>query len=157
MTPKAYDLLDDVERSNVFVSYKHSESSAFALLIVSTLNTMGLNAFCDMRLKPGDDWHPELKKQIEECEYFVVLIGGQTHKSIPTVREIQYAHDKKKPIISIWHNNRRHDKDKWKSHQFPNVADVIEKKHAIIVHNESAAGYNTAITELLTNRFGITP
>lgn len=153
----AFDLLLQAEPYNVFVSYKHSESSALALLLVTIMNSYGLNAYCDMALKPGEHWHPELRQRIEECKFFVVLVGKQTHRSGPTVREIQHAYNNDRTIIPIWHNKYRHKSEKWVFEEYPDVVSVIHRTHAVIVRNESAGGYNAAITELLANRFGITP
>ncbi len=156
VTEKAMDLLEYPDPNNVFVSYKHSESSAFALLVVESLRNYGQNAFCDMSLVPGDDWHPELEKHIKKCEYFIVLVGRETRKSGPTIKEVKWALQNEKIVLPIWHNGFELILDDWNGID-EEVVNAIQRKHAVIVEKESAAGYNAAITELLTNRFGITP
>jgi len=156
ITRDAFELLKETEPYNVFISYKHSESSAFALLVVARLKEYGLVPFCDMSLIPGEDWHPELEKQIDNCSHFIVLIGKKTHNSKATLKEIQWAKEKGKTIIPIWHNKFEFKKEDWNNKEYPDVASVIQKKQAIEVTKESAGGYNRAIVELL-NRFGLTP
>lgn len=156
VTEKAMDLLEYPDPNNVFVSYTHSESSACALLVVESLRKYGQNAFCDMSLVPGEDWHPALEMQIKECEHFIVLVGKETRMSGATLKEVEWAIDNRKIVIPIWHNEFEFKAEEWEGVD-ARVADAIQRKHAVIVQKESAAGYNTAIVELLTNRFGITP
>ncbi len=156
VTEKAMDLLEYPDPHNVFVSYTHRESSALALLVVESLRKYGQNAFCDMCLVPGEDWHPELEKQIKKCDHFIVLVGKETRNSGPTLKEVKWALQNDKTVIPIWHNEFELTIDEW-SGVDDEVVNAIQRKHAVIVQKESAAGYNAAITELLTNRFGITP
>ena len=74
----AFDLLSETPPYKVFVSYKHSESSAFALLVVTRLKEHGLYAFCDMRLVPGDPWHAELENRVRDSKFQVLLLGPTT-------------------------------------------------------------------------------
>ena len=150
------DLLEYPAPNNVFVSYKHSESSALALLVVKSLRIYGQNAFCDMSLAPGEDWHPELEKHIKKCEHFIVLVGKETRKSSATLKEVAWAIENKKIVIPFWHNEFEFKPEEWDGIA-ENVVNAIQRKHAVIVQKESAAGYNAAIAELLTNCFGITP
>ena len=81
LTQAAFDLLNETEPYNVFISYKHCESSAFVLLVVARLKEHGLMPFCDMALIPGEDWHAELEERIKESDHFIVLIGKKTLRS----------------------------------------------------------------------------
>jgi len=156
LTTAAFGLLEETEPNNVFVAYTHSNSSAFALLVVTKLQDSGQNAFCDMSLVPGEEWHPELEKQIKKCEYFIVLVGKDTRNSKPTIREITWALDNEKIVIPMWHNGFEFVDKEWED-VAENVVEAIQRKQAVVVQKESAAGYNAAIVELLTNRFGVTP
>lgn len=156
IAPTAFALLSEAPPYRVFISYMHEESSAFALLLVNKLKHYGIQPFCDMSLVPGEDWHPELEKQIMKCEHFIVLVGKQTRNSRATVKEVKWALENDKIVIPIWHNGFELKLDEW--HEIDDdVVKAIERKHAVIVEKESANGYNAAITELLTNRFGVTP
>ena len=156
LSREAFALLSEAPPYNVFVSYTHRESSAFALLLVTKLKHYGIQPFCDMSLIPGEDWHPELEKQIKKCEHFIVLVGKETRNSDSTLKEIKWALENEKIVIPVWHNEFKLKRDEWADVD-EDIVNAIERKHAVIVDKESAAGYNTAITELLTNRFGITP
>lgn len=156
LSQAAFDLLQEIPPFNVFISYTHQESSAFALLLITKLRQYGIQPFCDMSLVPGEDWHPELEKQIMKCEHFIVLVGKETRNSGPTIKEVKWALENKKIVIPIWHNGFKLKLDEW-TRVNDDVVEAIERKHAVIVEKESAAGYNAAVTELLANRFGITP
>ena len=85
-----------------------------------------------------------------------MLVGKETRKSKATLKEVKWALENDKIIIPIWHNGFSLKRDEWADVD-EDIVNAIERKHAVIVDRESAAGYNAAITELLTNRFGITP
>ena len=153
ITTKAISLLDEVEPSTIFISYKRSESSAFALLVLARLKEYNLEPFVDMSLRAGEDWHPALENHIKSRDYLIVLVGKETLKSEVTVKEIQWAIQYQKSIIPIWHNGFEFDENE--AQDIPSEV-AIGRKHAIKVFEESALGYNTAIVELL-NQFEITP
>ena len=149
------ELLEEVETYNVFISYKRSESSAFALLVNARLKEHSLVPFVDMALEAGGNWHADLERQIRDCDYFIILLGKETLSSPMTVKEIQWALAYKKIIIPVWHSGFDLSDKRWADGD-ENVTDAIQQTNAIIVQDESASGYNSAIVELL-NRFGITP
>ena len=114
LSAEAFALLEDSEPSTIFISYKRSESSAFALLLVARLKEHGLEPFVDMSLKAGEDWHEGLESRIKARDYFIVLLGKETLHSEVTVKEIGWAIDFKKTIIPIWHNSFEFDdKSEW--------------------------------------------
>ena len=164
LTTEAFGLLAEAPPFNVFISYKRSESSAFALLVSHKLHERGLVPFVDMAIKVGEKWHGELHQRIKDCDYFIVLLGRNTLKSEMTIKEIKWAIQHKeqsenegdeKKIIPIWHRGFNVSHKKWACVDEA-VKDEIKETNAIRVKDESASGYNTAIVELL-NRFGITP
>ncbi len=155
LTQAAFDLLDETEPYNVFISYKRSESSAFALLINAKLKEHSLVTFMDMMLKPGEKWRAELEGRIRDCDYFIILLGKETLASDMTAKEIEWAIKYRKTIIPVWHSGFNLRANKWKD-VASNIKVAIEQTNAIRVIEESASDYNRAIVELL-NRFGITP
>lgn len=155
LTKAAFDLIDETEPHNVFISYKRSESSALALLVLARLKASGLVPFMDMMLEPGEKWHAELEERIRDCDYFIVLLGKKTLYSDMTVKEIKWALQHEKAIIPVWHSGFDLSADKWEDTD-SEVKDAIQQTNAIRVTDESASGYNTAIVELLS-RFGIMP
>ncbi len=149
-----FDLVDQTEPSNVFISYKRSESSAFALLVLARLKEIGLHPFVDMAIEPGANWKEYLREKIESSDFIVVLLGTKTLESTMTQQEIIWARQMGKIVIPVWHNGFQYRASDWKL--LPEIDDVLSNTHTIIVQNESAGGYNAALTELM-NRFGFTP
>lgn len=155
LSREAFDLLEETDPYNVFISYKRSESSALALLCVCRLKAEDHVPFVDMALEAGGNWHADLEERTKGCDYFIILLGKDTFSSEMTVKEIGWAVDAERTIIPIWHSGFDIGSDKWSA--IPaEVKDAIQQTNAIRVTDESASGYNTAIVELL-NRFGITP
>lgn len=151
----AFELLDETESYNVFISYKRSESSVLALLVNTKLKEHSLVPFVDMALEAGGNWHAELEGRIRDCDYFIVLLGKETLDSKPTVKEIAWAIQYEKKVIPVWHSGFDLDSEQWNDVD-SKVKDEIRDRQAIRVIEESASDYNRAIVELL-NRFGITP
>lgn len=155
LTIKAFDLVEEVEPYNIFISYRRLDSSALALLVLARLKEHNLAPFVDMALEAGGNWHADLEDRIKECDYFIILLGEHTLESDMTVKEIGWAVDANRTIIPIWHSGFDIRSQKWET--IPRyVKDAIQQTNAIPVPDESASGYNTAIVQLL-NRFGITP
>ena len=155
LASRAYDLIDDVDPYDVFISYKRSESSALSLLALARLKEFSLVPFVDMALEAGGNWHADLEERIRGCDYFIVLLGEDTLSSPMTVKEISWGVEAERTIIPVWHSGFDIGDEKW-NHLPTEVKDAIQQTNAIRVTDESASGYNTAIVELL-NRFGITP
>lgn len=154
LTRLAFELLQENETSTIFISYKRSESSAFALLVNNHLKEHGISSYLDMAIPKGDDWEKRIKAEIGKHDYFILLLGQKTLASTVVLQELTWAMQFGKVIIPIWHNGYE-----YKSGEFPvllEADEVLKKTNAIRVLEESALAYNNAIVELL-NRFGITP
>ena len=155
LTAKAYELLDDVEPYNVFISYRRKDSSALALLVLARLKEHGPVPFLDMALEACGNWHADLEERIRDCDYFIILLGNDTLESDMTIKEIEWAIEYERTIIPFWHSGFDLNDERW-AEVGQEVKDAIQQTNAIRVTDESASGYNTAIVELL-NRFGVTP
>jgi hypothetical protein len=155
LTKAAFDLIDESEPANVFISYKRSDSSAFALLVLARMKAAGIEPFLDLALQPGDDWEKGLKGRIEKYQYLVVLLSHDTLKSEVCIKEISWAIEAGLAIIPIWHNGFVYKSGAWDALSVK-VDTALSKTHTIRVIEESALGYNNAIVELL-NRFGVMP
>lgn len=154
LTRLAFDLINEAEPASIFISYKRSESSAFALLVLARLKAAGLEPFLDLALVPGEDWEKGLKERIARYDYLIALLGRETLKSEVVIREIQWALEAGLSIIPIWHNGFTYKAGEW---DVPSEIDqALSMRHTIRVLEESALAYNNAIVELL-NRFGIAP
>lgn len=158
--PSCFDLLDEAEISTVFISYKRDSSSAFALLVLRYLKQFGVEAFLDLAIEPGSDWHASLEDKIEYCEFMVLLLGKTTLSSENVCKEIMWALEKRKVIIPIRQPDFSFCNIVWPENLSQETKGIISRKvnltNAIRVQEESALEYHKAITELL-NRFGITP
>jgi hypothetical protein len=153
ITKNAFDLLHEDDAATIFISYKRSESSAFALLVRNELKAAGLSPFVDMQLQPGQQWHAELEKNIKNSDYFIILLGNKTLESTVTIQEIQWALDAKIAIIPIWHNGFVYKSGDWSKIPME-VDNALRNTHTIRVIEENPLTYDTALRELL-NRFGI--
>jgi hypothetical protein len=151
---EAFDLLDEVEPASIFISYKRSESSAFALLVLARLKAEGLEPFIDLSLVPGEDWQKGLKERIQGYDYLIALLGKETLKSEVCIQELTWATEADVKIIPVWHNNFIYRSSEWTLP--PTIESLLQNTHTIRVIEESALAYNNAIVELL-NRFGVTP
>ncbi|MBZ0301867.1 MAG: toll/interleukin-1 receptor domain-containing protein [Anaerolineae bacterium] len=154
ITRAAFDLIDEVEPAKIFISYKRSESSAFALLVLARLKAEGLEPFLDLAIEPGEQWQQHLEQRIRSSDYFILLLGPTTLHSTVTLQEIAWALQHDCTLIPIWHNGFRYQPGAWTLTAAVNAA--LQNTHTIRVLEESALAYNNAIVELL-NRFGITP
>ena len=150
ITEKALRLADaPAVPPNVFISYKRSESSAFALLLEARIKyETNATPFLDKSLEPGDDWHPKLEEKVKSCETFVCVIGPSTLESPYVRNEIQWAQSngKNSLILPVWHNEY--------AGSHPN--DTLKGKQAVIVGGENAKNYDSAVNEVL-NRLGYSP
>jgi hypothetical protein len=155
ITDKAFELLNEVPQSHIFISYRRKDSSAFSLLILKHLKENGLDAFVDMALVPGEDWHAGLKERIQRYDFLILVLGKETLSSKYVLEEVDWAMDAGLTIIPIWHNDFEYKSADWGN--IPVKIDkMLQNTHAIRVREESTLDYNTAIVELL-NRFGVTP
>lgn len=156
LTGKALDLLESAPPATLFISYKRSESSAFALLLLARLKAAGLNAFLDLSIEAGDQWQALLQERIHASEAVLLLLGPQSLHSAVTRQEIAWALAAGKPVLPVWHNGFRYESAAWREVVGPQLDALLSGTHTIRVMEESALAYNNAIVELL-NRFGITP
>lgn len=155
LTQAAFQLLEVTEPDKIFISYKRSDSSAFALLVMTMLKNAGLNPFLDLALVPGEDWSAGLKDRIESADYFVLLLGQNTLDSHVVREEINWALDANKVIVPIWHSGFVYQSGQWDD--IPLKLDkLLSMTHTIRVLEENPLAYYNAIIELM-NRLGFTP
>jgi hypothetical protein len=154
LTRTAFDLLDEIEASSIFISYRRGDSSAFALLVLARLKAAGLDAFLDLTIQPGDNWRTHLQDQIKKRQYLILLLGPQTLSSDVVRQEVQWALEGGLTVIPIWHGGFKYQAGQWPVS--PQMDNVLQNTHTIRVLEESALAYNNAIIELL-NFFGVTP
>ena len=99
---------------------------------------------------------PDLEERIKKSDYFVVLMGPETHCSKYTVKEIHWAMKHKIPIVQIWRHGYTFSASDWQNIAYPEVARKLENEQAVVPIADSAEGYHFAMEKLL-NYVGITP
>lgn len=138
--------------SDVFISYRRDRSSEFALLLESRIKheTKSAKPFLDKNLKPGDVWHAKLETRIADCKVFICLLAPGTLQSTFVQKEINWAisgyRERNRLIIPVWHK----DYDRKESDKLDKISDIFQ---AVEVKEESAAGYDAAVKEVL-NQLG---
>ena len=148
----------------IFISYRRSESTAFAMLIADRLKANRLVPFLDdqpdredqgVALKPGGKWRPDLEEAIESREYVIVLVAPSTLRSTAVCQEIQWALVYRRNIIPIWHRGfDLNNVDHFPPDLDPTIRETIADTNAITVIAEAPHQYEVAIERLLSV-FGI--
>jgi len=157
ITQKAFDLLSKPKTPPpVFISYKRSESSAFALYIESRLKRVGVqNPFIDKDIHIGDEWESVIEERVRGAEYFVCLIGNGTLNSKWVKKEITWAHKAGCKIMSVLHNGVSNEPKDESDDEAKTIAEQLEKLELHKwqlrrVQEESALEYETAANFLLS-------
>jgi len=143
LTEKAFSLLDKpTAPPDVFISYRRSDSSALALLVEARLKLAGNpNPFVDKNLTAGTEWREHLRERVFNSRYFICLIGKGTLDSAQVQQEIEWATEAGCSIISLWHGREINE----------DAPPTLTQRHAIMVKEESALGYEVAINQLLNS------
>jgi len=156
LTNKAFELLEQPSAASIFISYRRSESSLFALLLVARLKAVGLDPFLDMQnIEPGEEWRERLEQEVRRRPYFVCLISPITLQSQYVRQEISWAEQAGVKIIPMWHNGYNDTLLSEDRKQYPELGDFLQI-NAIQVRREDVEEYNNAVLRLL-NHFGYTP
>jgi hypothetical protein len=153
LTSKAFALLEQPAPASIFISYRRSDSSALALLLLARFKMRGQEPFLDMNIAPGDDWEDRIRSEVMTRENFICLLGPTTLESEYVRQEIAWAQQAKARIIPIWHNGFSDGQLAAFQTRFPALGDFYNKQ-AIRIEQENALAYEGAIIQLL-NRFGM--
>lgn len=164
LTEKGLRLAQNPQPGPIFISYRRSESTAFAILLSDRLKANGLVPFLDkqpdrenqgLAVKPGDNWPTVLKAEIEVRDHFVILIAPTTLSSEIVCQEMEYALASGKNIIPIWHRGfDPKNKDHFPEALFLSIQKAITETDAILVPVEDPRQYESAIERFL-ELFGI--
>ena len=144
LTQKAFALLEKPYRPpEVFISYKQSESSAFAMLIEARLKLAdpAIGIFIDKVLEGGEEWKRRIKREVCNCDTFISVYGPDTPNSTMIPLEIAWAEESCSYIIPVLHHGFTRDCDGYPK-QFKDLQDIAVEK-------ESAEAYELAILKLL--------
>ena len=84
----------------VFVSYAH-EDSEVVFPEIQWLKDQGFNIWFDEGISPGHEWHQELADRIVQSSLFLYFITGQSAASEHCQREVHYAIDNGKQLLTV--------------------------------------------------------
>lgn len=145
LTQEAFELLDKpAEVPRVFISYRRSESSALALLIEARLKMVGNHAiFIDKNIPAGAKWHGELETTIRNVQVFICLIGPTTLDSDMVRKEIAWAEEADRKIISVWHPGCAFNAE--------TDPPILGERNHILITGESAQEYEAAVNQVLNS------
>jgi len=161
LTDKGLSLAGVASAASVFISYRRSESTSFAMLIVCRMKEYGSIPFLDeqpdrddqaVALKLGRPWRLDLKDAIEKRDTVIALIGPTTLQSLAVRQELDWALAANKDIIPVWHNQFQLDNsDHVPSELHPDIRAAVTEGNAVHVETERPSQYEMAITRLLSN------
>ncbi|MDL1882672.1 TIR domain-containing protein [Anaerolineae bacterium CFX8] len=87
----------------VFISYKRDYSISLALLIREKLKQQNIDVFVDVTKTDSVGTFPKhLKKELENSDIFICILGYNTLASRWVNIEIQHAYEHKKPMIPVF-------------------------------------------------------
>lgn len=95
--------------SHIFISYSHKDT-VYAHELAEEMNEQGFNAWIDDRIKTGELWEQVLRKQIDTCSAFIVIMTPRSYSSEWVQIELSHAQEKRKPIVPLllegetWHS-----------------------------------------------------
>lgn len=162
LTEKAFDLVKAVKPISIFISYRRVQSSAFALLLWKEFRSRGLSPFLDTnddpdirstKLNAGDDWRDTLKRNIENAECVILLLGPESLKgSSFVVDEIKWALDTQRKIMPIHHNGFDPNNPDHVPPALPTkVIQAVQNTHGYSVQPEAPMGYTETIKRVFAD------
>lgn len=164
LTERALRLPEEKLSASIFISYARKYSSALVLLLNARFMEYGRVPYFDLnpvyqvegsQLILGDNWHGSLEDQIKNRENFIVLIAPGTLHSEYVCKEIRWAIQYRKQIISILHNGFDINNPDHTPDDLPDeIRNVIKEKHREQVSEETPKQYDATIRTVL-NQFGI--
>ena len=91
---------DAQHRLKVFVSYHH-DSREFTKALVDDIEDYRHDVWFDHDLVPGEEWWQSILDHIRCCDVFFFIADQKSIESAPCRREVRYALDLKKPVVTV--------------------------------------------------------
>jgi hypothetical protein len=85
----------------VFLSYSHEHDRSYVDRLDGFLYAYGVITWYDRELHHGDSWVRVLQEQIDSCAALVVVMTPEAEASEWVRREIQYARNLHRPILTL--------------------------------------------------------
>lgn len=101
------------EKMRVFISYQRSASSPWALYFKKELEREhGFSVFVDSEQRDNAGQFPRrIEQSIMKCDVFVCILSQRTLDSAWVQREIEIAHQGRKPIVPVFQESFRMPRD----------------------------------------------
>lgn len=85
---------------HLFISYSRKDTD-FALYLRSLLEHAGFPVWMDARLSTGENFASEIKRNIDTCAAFIVVMSPESEESDWVQNEIIRAKDQRKPLFPV--------------------------------------------------------
>jgi len=85
----------------IFLSYANADSGYASQLHRLLSQRLNLRIFTQKELSAGEDWRSKLKRELVQCDLFVVLLSPNAVQSAWVLQELGGAWMLDKPIISV--------------------------------------------------------
>jgi hypothetical protein len=85
----------------VFISYHRGTEARYVAELTAFLNASGLHAWFDKAIDPGERWERLIRRRIDNCAAFVVVMTPSAETSDWVAREITRAEKASKPIFPL--------------------------------------------------------
>ena len=86
--------------AHIFISYSHKDDE-FVHGLYDALCERGFDCWIDSRIDYGTKWPQEIKKQLEGCEAFILVMSPDAEESEWVQDELAYARHLKKTIFPL--------------------------------------------------------
>jgi hypothetical protein len=86
---------------DIFVSYSRTDTD-YAHKLIEILQSRGLQIWIDERLHDGVGRLRKLRKRIDSCDAFIIIMTPHSFASRRVQSELRRATQKRKPIFSLW-------------------------------------------------------
>jgi hypothetical protein len=129
---------------NVFASYQRHSSAMLANLIREKLLGKGIKVFVDTYDMDYSGEFPELlRREIEQAQVFLCLLGATTLESKWVLEEIEYASSIKKTLIPVFQEDYVSPKE-----PIPTYVDVLLKHNGVTVLDKRNIYIDEAMSKL---------
>ena len=81
-------------KKKVFISFDYEDKHLKSTLIGQAKlpdSPLSINDFSLKEAYPSDEWVSEAQRWIKRCDYFVVLLGNNTHQAPGVLKEVKIA------------------------------------------------------------------
>lgn len=90
------------DRANLFISYRRNDTSDMVEGLARSLNKkLDATVFFDQEVRALQQWNGRVRKEVEDCDLFILLVGSKWELSKWIKQELHIALENDKPILPI--------------------------------------------------------